>query len=120
MKSHSLILPKALAITGLCLLPGCDQWHLSINSDGLIFISVAGDGIDTGDRFRVRVRNDDGGVRTLELPASRQLTVAAEPDRTVQLTLLVPEGCRIDGINPQTVTATAARSNRVDFAVHCG
>src|SRR5919204_4961039 len=97
MKSHSPILPKALAITGLCLLPGCDEWHLSINSDGLIFISVAGDGIESRDRFRVRVRNDEGGVRTLELPPSGQLTVTAEADRIVQLTLLVPEGCRVDG-----------------------
>lgn len=120
MKPHSLTLPKALAIAWLWLLPGCDEWHLSINSDGLIFISVAGDGIESRDRFRVRVRNDEGGVRILELPESRQLTMPEQPDRTVQLTLLVPEGCRVDGVNPQTVTATAATSERADFTVHCG
>ena len=113
------MLRAALGLSGLILLAACDQWHLSINSDGLVFISVIGDG-EPGDRFRVRSRDAGGILRTVDVPPSGQLTLTPVADGALQLTLLAPEGCQVTGSNPRAVTVSAGQEVRVAFDVRCG
>ena len=109
-----------LALAGLLSLPACDQWHLSINSDGLVFISVIGDGAGPGGRFRVRTRDGGGNIRLLDVPPSGQLTLTAQADGDLLLTLLAPEGCQVAGPNPRRLAVTADQEARVAFDVRCG
>jgi hypothetical protein len=113
------MLRAALGLAGLLHLAACDQWHLSINSDGLVFISVIGDGGDHRERFRVRTREAGGRTRILDVPASGQLTLTPVADGTLELTLLTPEGCRVVGSNPRTLTVTAGQEIRSAFDVRC-
>lgn len=109
----------ALGLTVLLYLPACDQWHLSINSDGLVLVSVIGEDSDPRHRFRLRTREADSAVRILDVPASGQLTVKAPTDGLLELTLLTPEGCRVVGSNPRTLSVTAGQEVRSAFDVHC-
>ncbi|MGZ8391587.1 MAG: hypothetical protein ACXWWK_01970 [Gemmatimonadales bacterium] len=109
----------ALALGGLLYLAACDQWHLSINSDGLVFVSVIGEDVEPRHRFRLRTRGADQAVRTLDVPASGQLTVTAATDGPLELTLLMPEDCRVVGSNPRMLTVTAGREVRSAFGVRC-
>lgn len=114
-------MPRAgLVLAGLLYLTACDQWHLSINSDGLVLISVIGDAGEPRHRFRVRARDAEGAVRILDVPASGQLTLTPVADGTLELTLLHPEGCRVAGANPRTLSVAAGESVKVDFDVRCG
>ncbi len=115
-------MPRAgLALAGLLYLTACDQWHLSINSDGLVLISVIGDAGEPQHRFRLRTRDADGAVQILDVPASGQLTLRpAAADGTLELTLLHPEGCRVAGANPRTLSVAAGEEVKVDFDVRCG
>jgi hypothetical protein len=113
------MLRSAFGLAGLLLLAACDQWHLSINSDGLVFISVIGDGEPRG-RFRLRTRDAGGTIRIMDVPASGQLTLTPVADGALQLTLLAPEGCQIAGPNPQTLSVSAGQESRVAFDVRCG
>ena len=112
------MLRSAFGLAGLLLLVACDQWHLSIHSDGLVFISVIGDGEPRG-RFRLRTRDAGGAIRIMDVPASGQLTLTPVADGALQLTLLAPEGCQIAGPNPQTLSVSAGQESRVAFDVHC-
>ena len=112
------MLRSSLGLAGLLLLAACDQWHLSINSDGLVFISVIDEGESPG-RFRLRTRDADSAVRVLDVPASGQLTLNPSSDGPLELTLLTPEGCRVVGPNPQTLTVAAGQEVRLAFDVRC-
>jgi hypothetical protein len=109
----------ALALAGLLYLTACDQWHLSINSDGLVFISVIGDNGEPRHRFRLRSRDAGGMTRILDVPSSGQLTLTPVSDGELQLTLLPPEGCQVSGPNPQTLVVTAGQEARVAFDARC-
>jgi hypothetical protein len=113
------MLRAALGLAGLLYMAACDQWHLSINRDGLVFISVIGDHAGSRERFRVRTRDAGGTIRILEVPASGELTLTPVADGELQVALLVPEGCRVSGPNLQTLTVFAGRESRVAFDVHC-
>jgi hypothetical protein len=110
----------ALALAGLLYLTACDQWHLSINSNGLVLISVIGDAGEPRRRFRLRTRDAEGAVRILDVPASGQLTLTPVANGTLELTLLHPEGCRVAGANPRTLSVAAGEAVKVDFDVRCG
>ncbi len=109
----------ALALAGLLCLTACEEWHLSFNRDGLVFISVIGDAGEPRHGFRVRTRDAGGAVRILDVPASGQLTLTPVADGTLELTLLTPEGCRVAGSNPQTLTVAAGLEVRLAFDVRC-
>lgn len=109
----------ALGLALLLQLAACDYWHLSINSDGLVFVSVITWNSDPGHRFRVRTRDAGGMTRILDMPASGQLTVTAPADGPLELTLLTPEGCRVMGSNPRMVTLAAGQEVRSGFDVRC-
>jgi hypothetical protein len=106
-----------LVLTSLLTLVACDQWALSIGGNGLLFIGVTGD--DHPGRFRVRTREADGASRTLDVPASGQLSLRGLPAGTVELTLLLPPECRVAGPNPQTLTVTADQTASAAFDVRC-
>jgi hypothetical protein len=108
-------LPAALVLGGL-LLAGCDQWSLSVGSNGLVFIGVTGD--DHPGRFRVRARQAEG-TRLLDMPASGELNLSGLAPGTVELTLLLPPGCRVAGTNPQTLTIIPDQAARAAFDVRC-
>ena len=112
------MLRAALGLSGLLFLGACDQWHLSINSDGLVVISVIGDS-EFRDRFRVRSRDAGGTIRTLDVPPSGKLTLTPVADGALQLTLLAPEGCQVAGPNPRALTVSAGQDVRVAFDVRC-
>jgi hypothetical protein len=111
-------LPAALAVASL-LLAGCDRWALSIGGDGLLFIGVTGDDPHQPGRFRVRTRETDGDTRILDVPASGQLSLSGLAAGTVELTLLLPSGCRVAGPNPQTLMVTPDRAANAAFDVRC-
>ena len=109
----------ALALVGLLCLGGCEQWHLTINSDGLVFISVVGDDGNPRHRFRIRSRDAAGADRVLDVPASGQLTLTPVADGTLELTLLAPESCLVTGSNPRTLTVSSGQEVRLAFDVRC-
>jgi hypothetical protein len=113
------MLRTALGLAGLLHLVACDQWHLSINANGLVFVSVIGDQGEHRRRFRLRTRDAESTVHILDVPESGQLTVRAVADGPLELTLLTPEGCRVMGSNPRTLTVTAGQEVRSDFDVRC-
>lgn len=107
-----------LVAAGL-LLPGCDQWHLSINSDGLLFVSIIGDDAGPRDRFRVRTLDAGGTVQILDVPSSGRLRLSPVAAGTLELTLLPPAGCTVAGPNPRVLTVAADKTVRVSFDVRC-
>jgi hypothetical protein len=109
----------ALAVAGLLSITACDEWHLSINSQGLVFISVTGSPAEPRHRFRVRTRDPQGSARTVEVPGSGQLTLTTLAGGTHELTLLTPEICRVSGSNPQLIETTAGAVVRLEFDVRC-
>jgi hypothetical protein len=110
----------ALVLAALLYLPACEEWHLSINRDGLVLISVIGDDTDHRKRFRVRTRDAGGTTQVVDVPASGHLTLTPVVDGPLELTLLTPEGCRVVGSNPQMLTVTAGQEVRSAFDVRCG
>lgn len=109
----------ALALAALLYFTACEEWHLSINSDGLVFISVIGDAGEPRHRFRLRTRDADGAVRTMDVPASGQLTLSPVADGILEVTLLTPEGCRVAGSNPRTLAVSAGQEIGLVFDVRC-
>lgn len=104
---------------GALLLAGCDQWHLSINGDGLLFVSIIGDDTGPRGRFRVRTLDAEGTVQVLDMPSSGRLTLSPVATGTLELTLLPPAGCTVAGANPQVLTVAADKTVRVSFDVRC-
>lgn len=113
------MLRVGLALTALLYLTACEEWHLSINSDGLVFISVVGEDGEPPYRFRLRTRDARGTTRILDLPASGQLTLTPVADGPLELTLLTPEVCHVVGPNPRTLAVTAGQEVRSAFDVRC-
>jgi hypothetical protein len=111
-------LPQAALGLIVLLQLACEQWHLSINRDGLVFVSVIGDVGEPRHRFRLRARDAEGTIRTMDLPASGELTLTPVADGELQLSLLVPEGCRVAGPNPQSLTVSGGQE-RISFEVRC-
>lgn len=109
----------ALSCGAILSLAACDQWHLSVNGDGLLFVSVIGDDVHPRDRFRVRTRDINGTVRILDVPSSGRLTLSPVTAGTLELTLLPPEGCTVADPNPQFLTVASGGSVRVSFDVRC-
>jgi len=108
----------ALALAGASSLGACEAWHLSINSDGLVFVSIVSDG-EPRHRFRLRTRDPAGAVRVVDVPESGQVTLSGVGDGALELTLLPPDLCRVSGPNPQTVTVTSERELRLTFDATC-
>jgi hypothetical protein len=85
-----------------------------------VLISVIGDAGESRHQFRLRTRDADGAVQILDLPASGQLTWRPAAGGLLELTLLHPEGCRVAGANPRTLSVAAGEEVEVDFDVRCG
>jgi hypothetical protein len=109
---------RAVALAVILSLAACEEWHLSVNSDGLVFISIVGDGAGRPG-FRLRTRTGSGVVQTLAVPASGALGLTQVAGGELELTLLLPDRCRVDGPNPRTLTVHAGREIRLAFDVHC-
>jgi hypothetical protein len=114
----SLSRPAALVLSSLLLI-GCDQWALSFGGNGLVFVGVIGDNQGLPGRYRVRIRQADA-VRVLEVPASGQLDLSDFDDGPVELTLLLPEGCRASSPNPRTLMVSGDQPVSASFHVRCG
>lgn len=110
---------RALFCGALLHVAGCDQWHLSINGDGLLFVSIIGDDAGQRDRFRVRTLDAEGTVQVLDVPSSGRLTLNPVAAGTLELTLLPPAGCAVIGPNPRVLTVAADKTVRVSFDVRC-
>jgi hypothetical protein len=105
-----------LALAGLLTLMACDQWALSVGGNGLVFVGVTSD--DHPGRFRLRARQAEG-TRLLDVPVSGQLNLSGLAPGVVELTLLLPSGCRVAGANPQTLVVSADQATRAAFDVRC-
>ncbi len=105
---------------GLFCVAGCDEWHLSVNRNGLVLISVVGDAGEPRHRFRLRTRDAAGGVQLLDVPESGHLTFTPVADGPLEVTLLPPDGCRVAGDNPRVLSVTADEKLRLAFDVRCG
>jgi hypothetical protein len=120
MRTTRWYLCSALALGGtLPSVAACDQWALRVNSDGLLSIQIVSDGGRSQGRFRVRARQADGS-RVLDVPASGQLSLADLSPGKVELTLLLPAGCRVSGPNPRSMTLAPNDAVSVAFEVRCG
>jgi hypothetical protein len=109
----------ALALAGILYLVACDEWHLSVNSDGLVFISVTEDTGEPRHRFRIRTRRTNGTTQLLDVPTSGEVTLTSVADGSLELTLLTPDGCQVAGANPRTLAVAAGLDIRTGFAVRC-
>jgi hypothetical protein len=104
----------------LCLLPACDYWRLSINSEGLFLaVVIVGDDDRFRHRYRIRARDSDGTTRTLELPQSGQLPFNGFAPGPIEITLLVPEPCQVSGPNPRMITGSSAETVTLSYEVRC-
>ena len=110
---------RAIACGALLYVAGCDQWHLSINGDGLLFVSVIGDGAGPQGRFRARTLDAEATVQVLDVPSSGRLTLSPVAAGTLELTLLPPAGCTVTGANPRVLTVAADKTVRTNFDVRC-
>ncbi|MGH7534821.1 MAG: hypothetical protein ACREMG_04480 [Gemmatimonadales bacterium] len=106
-----LLLPALLA---------CDHWSLVIRSDGLLSITVVSNDRQPGDGYRVRTRQSDGTVRTVNLPPSGQLPLSLGASGPVEITLVAPEGCVVVGPNPRELILDGDDVVTVAFEVRCG
>jgi hypothetical protein len=121
MPANNLRFLLRVVVLAACLsIPqtACDRWALVINGDGLLLVTVVGDG-NVQDRFRVRARQSDGTSRTEDVPASGNLRLGNFPAGQLELTLLAPPGCRVRAPNPRTLTVTEDESLNIGFEVHC-
>jgi hypothetical protein len=109
----------AALIAVLLPMAACEAWHLSVNSDGLVFVSVISIPGEARHHFRVRTRDAGGTTRTIDLPSSGELTLLPQVDGAFELNLLAPAGCRVRGDNPRTVVVATGRENRLVFDVRC-
>lgn len=107
------------ALIALLYLGACEEWHMSVNSDGLVFISVTGDTGEPHHRFRLRTRRADGTTQVLDVPTSGEVTLASVADGNLELTLLAPDGCQVAGANPRTLAVAAGQEVRTGFDVRC-
>jgi hypothetical protein len=114
-----LSIPEVLLLGTLVSAASCEQWFLSINSDGLVFVAVVVSDDVRRDPFQLRIREADGSVRMQDLPPSGRAKVNVLADGLTELTLIVPSGCQVDGANPRTMTVTSGQPVRVNFNVHC-
>ncbi len=115
-----LRMTRAAALMAV-LLPtaACEAWHLSFNSDGLVFVSVVSIPGEGRHQFRVRTRDAGGTTRTIDLPPSRELTLSPGVDGAFELNLLAPAGCWVEGVNPRTVVVATGHESRLVFDVRC-
>ena len=112
-------LRTAALVAVLLPMTACEAWHLSLSSDGLVFVSVVGITGEPGHHFRVRTRDAGGATRTIDLPPSRELTLSPGVDGALELNLLAPAGCQVQGANPRTVVVAMGGETRLVFDVRC-
>jgi hypothetical protein len=98
----------------------CDQWHLSVNSQGLqLAIFINDDDFGSRDRYRLRTRNSEGTNRVFDVPVSGQLTMTAFESGPLELTLIPPTGCLVGDPNPRTLNVSQGEQLSVTFEVSC-
>ena len=104
----------------LLAVAACDYWALSINSDGLIHVTVlGGDGYRPRDGYRIRVIRGPGETSVVNLPESGVLQVDAPPGAQVTLALMPPAGC-IAAASEQSVRVGAGSTATARFELACG
>jgi hypothetical protein len=115
-----LSLLRALVPAACLAIPqaACDQWALVINGDGLLLVTVVGNG-NVQDRFRIRTRQSNGTSRTANIPASGNLALGHFPAGQLELTLIAPPGCSVRAPNPRTLTVTDDETVNIGFEVQC-
>jgi hypothetical protein len=100
----------------------CDYWALSINGGvGFVAISVSGDGVPPGGSggYRIRVRQDGVPDQVVTVAPGHELRIEAKGTGAVEVTLLVPDGCRVGSPNPQRVVPATDRTVQASFALAC-
>jgi hypothetical protein len=99
---------------------GCDVVAVSFDgSSGLVVVLVSG-GDGTSRDYRVRARQEGHPDRTVLVTPGHELRLTVMGDVPVELTLLLPSGCRATTPNPQIVVPAASPDIRASFDVRCG
>ena len=98
---------------------GCDLVALSFDGSSGLVVVVVSDGDGPSRRYRVRASQDGQPDRTIEVTPGRELRLPVTRSEPVQLTLLLPDGCRATSENPQVVTPSADAQVRATFAAEC-
>jgi hypothetical protein len=113
------LLLVGVAVGSSSLLLGCDQWALSIDSNGLLFISIISDGGQRQGGFRVRAAQSGGLSRTMNVPSSGRLSLDGLSAGQVEVTLLPPAGCQVSSPNPQSLQVGTGGGVNATFNVRC-
>jgi hypothetical protein len=117
--ARSFLLLVGVALGSSSLLSGCDQWALSIDSNGLLFISIISDGGQRQGGFRVRATQSGGLSRVMDVPSSGRLTLDGFSAGQVEVTLLPPAGCQVSSPNPQALQVGTGGGVNASFNVRC-
>jgi hypothetical protein len=117
--TRSYLLRVGVALGSSVLLSGCDQWALSIDSNGLLFISITSDGGQRQGGFRVRATQSGGLSRVMDVPTSGRLSLDGFSAGQVEVTLLPPLGCQVSSPNPQALQVGTGGGVNATFNVRC-
>ena len=101
-------------------LGGCDVVSLSFDGSAGLVVVVVSDREGPSRRYRVRARQDGHPDRTVEVTPGRELRLAVTGAEPIELTLLLPSGCRATTPNPQTVIPDRDSNVRASFGADCG
>ena len=98
---------------------GCDLVALSFDGSTGLVVVVVSDGDGPSRRYRVRASQTGHPDQTVEITPGRELRLPVIGSEPVELTLLLPDGCRATSANPQVVTPSADSQVRATFAAVC-
>lgn len=119
MSYLSFRIPRLAAAAALLAAGGCDVVALSFDGSSGLVVIVVSDDDGPSRRYRVRARQEGHADRTVDVIAGRELRLPVTGSEPVELTLLVPTGCRATTPNPQTVVPSGAPDVRATFAAEC-
>jgi hypothetical protein len=98
---------------------GCDLDLVALSFDGssgLVVVVISDDG---SRRYRVRARQEGHADRTVDVVPGRELRLPVTGTEPVELTLLLPDGCRATTPNPQVVAPAGAAHVHATFSAEC-
>ena len=101
---------------------GCDLDLVALSFDGssgLVVVVISDDGSGPSRRYRVRARQDGHADRTVDVVPGRELRLPVTGTEPVELTLLLPDGCRATTPNPQVVAPAGAAHVHATFSAEC-
>lgn len=111
---------RCIALVATAVLASCEIVSLSFDgSNGLIVVVVSDGGTAWPGGYRIRTRQAGAADRIVAAAPGRELSLAVASTEPVELTLLLPTGCRTTSPNPLIVAPSGDSAARASFAVDC-